>query len=218
MNADNDDKDLPLVVRGVHDENTVSQMWRCLGVGSAIKGVLCADGHLGYAQPVGGVIAYDRDISISGVGFDIACGNMAVKTDMTARELSGKIEGIAKDIANKIDFGVGGSYSESRNDVGTDMFDDAEAWKRADVEELKDLAFRQLGTVGGGNHYVDVFVDDEDGHVWVGVHFGSRGLGHKTATKYLKLAGGKDGMNVAPALVSDDTELGERYFHAMELA
>ena len=53
----------------------------------------------------------------------------------------------------------------------------------------------QLGTVGSGNHYVDLF-EDEEGFVWIGVHFGSRGLGHKTATKHLKLAGGKDGMEV----------------------
>ena len=44
-----------------------------------VGGVLCADGHLGYAQPVGGVIAYEEHISVSGVGFDIACGNMAVR-------------------------------------------------------------------------------------------------------------------------------------------
>ena len=56
-------------------------MRRCMGVGSAVRGVLCADGHLGYAHPIGGVVAYEEHISISGVGFDIACGNMAVKLD-----------------------------------------------------------------------------------------------------------------------------------------
>src|SRR6202162_1370023 len=75
----------------------------------------------------------------------------------------------------------------------------------------------QLGTVGSGNHYVDLF-EDEDGFVWVGVHFGSRGLGHKSATKYLKEAGGRDGMDVEPALVRADSELGRCYLAAMELA
>ena len=59
--------------------------WRKCGtactVGNAVAGVICADGHLGYAQPVGGVIAYEKQISISGVGFDIGCGNMAVRLD-----------------------------------------------------------------------------------------------------------------------------------------
>jgi tRNA-splicing ligase RtcB len=59
---------------------------------------------------------------------------------------------------------------------------------------------------------------DEDGFVWIGTHFGSRGLGHTSATRYLKLAGGKDGMNVPPAVIPDDGELGSRYLAAMHLA
>ena len=58
---------------------------------------------------------------------------------------------------------------------------------------------------------------DEDDHVWIGVHFGSRGLGHSTATKYLKLAGGKDGMNVPPAILDAKTDLGRAYLAGMEL-
>ena len=54
--------------------------------------------------------------------------------------------------------------------------------------------------------------------MWIGVHFGSRGLGHKSATKYLKDAGGQDGINVAPAVVAVASELGQRYLAAMELA
>ena len=59
---------------------------------------------------------------------------------------------------------------------------------------------------------------DEDGFVWIGVHFGSRGLGHTSATRYLKAAGGKDGMNVPPAVIDEDSELGRRYIAAMQLA
>ena len=59
---------------------------------------------------------------------------------------------------------------------------------------------------------------DGDGYVWIGVHFGSRGLGHTSATRYLKAAGGQDGMNVPPAVVDEDSELGRRYIAAMELA
>src|SRR5205085_12565827 len=66
---------------GEHDDKTITQMHRCMGVGSVAAGVLCAEGDLGYAQPVGGVIAYEEHISVSGVGFDIGCGNMAVMLD-----------------------------------------------------------------------------------------------------------------------------------------
>ena len=85
------------------------------------------------------------------------------------------------------------------------------------MRELKHTAADQLGTVGGGNHYVDIFADEQD-RIWVGVHFGSRGLGHKTATHFLKAAGGKDGMDVPPTVVSDASPLGEDYIAAMTLA
>src|SRR5262249_44002239 len=71
----------PLKVFGEHDHATVAQMRNCMSVGNVVAGVVCADGHLGYAQPVGGVIAYEKQISISGVGFDIGCGNMAIRLD-----------------------------------------------------------------------------------------------------------------------------------------
>ena len=70
----------PIII-GQHDAATVGQMQNCMRHGNVAAGVICADGHLGYAQPVGGVIAYRDQISVSGVGFDIACGNMAVKLD-----------------------------------------------------------------------------------------------------------------------------------------
>lgn len=77
-----------LKIHGEHDDNTLKQMWQALGTGSVHKGVLCADGHYGYAHPIGGVIAYEDHISISGVGFDIASGNMAVKLDLTYDDIA----------------------------------------------------------------------------------------------------------------------------------
>src|SRR5262249_21008144 len=71
----------PLRVFGRHDDATIAQMRNCMAVGNVVGGVICADGHLGYAQPACGVIAYEGQISISGVGFDIGCGNMAAQLD-----------------------------------------------------------------------------------------------------------------------------------------
>jgi len=207
-----------LKIFGDHQDNTIKQMWNCLAVGNVKQGVICADGHQGYcSHPVGGVVAYKDQISISGVGFDIACGNMAVKTSRKFSDI-GDIPEIARKIHKKIDFGMGGNYSVSRNDIkDVALFDDEEAWKAADVEDLKRLAYGQLGTVGSGNHYIDLFEGD-DGYVWVGVHFGSRGLGHKSATKYLNLAGGVDGVDATPTIVDADSEIGVRYLAAMHLA
>src|SRR5262249_46069858 len=81
----------PLKVFGAHEEATLAQMRNSMSVGNVTAGVICADGHLGYAHPVGGVIAYEKQISISGVGFDIGCGNMAVRLDTG-------FEAIAKDV------------------------------------------------------------------------------------------------------------------------
>lgn len=204
----------PLTVLGDHEASTVDQMRNCMKVGNVVAGVICADGHLGYAQPVGGVIAYDGQISISGVGFDIACGNMAVKLDVRHDEIAVRVPDITREIAKTISFGVGRSNDEKVDHV---LFDDAEAWKAADREEFKAKARSQLGTVGSGNHYVDL-MRDEAGFVWIGVHFGSRGLGHSSATKYIKAAGGKDGIHVPPAVVDEQSEIGARYIAAMELA
>ncbi|HEX4611991.1 MAG TPA: RtcB family protein, partial [Urbifossiella sp.] len=193
-----------LKVFGTHDENTIAQMEACFQAGGA-HAVLCADGHKGYSQPVGGVIAYQGAVSVSGVGFDIACGNMAVKTDAKLADVQPHIETIMDDVFGQISFGVG---RVNDTPIDHELFDDA-AW---DVmpENSKGMARQQLGTVGSGNHYVDIFVD-EHGFVWVGVHFGSRGLGHKTATMYLHAAGGKDGMDVPPTLVPEESQIGQSY-------
>jgi tRNA-splicing ligase RtcB len=204
----------PLKVFGEHEAATIAQMRNCMAVGNVVGGVICADGHLGYAQPVGGVIAYEKQISISGVGFDIGCGNMAVRLDTPFSAIADRVGPIIQDVARTISFGIGRTNEERAEHT---LFDDGDAWHESDMEAYRQKATNQLGTVGSGNHYVDL-MRDEDGFVWIGVHFGSRGLGHTSASRYLKAAGGKDGMNVPPAVIDEDSELGRRYIAAMELA
>jgi tRNA-splicing ligase RtcB (3'-phosphate/5'-hydroxy nucleic acid ligase) len=204
----------PLQIFGQHDDATIAQMRNCMSVGNVIAGAICADGHLGYAQPVGGVIAYEKQISISGVGFDIGCGNMAVRLDVPYSTIVDLVRPIIKDVSRAISFGIGRTNNER---VEHELFDDGEAWTESDMLGYRQKAAAQLGTVGSGNHYVDLMRDESD-MVWIGVHFGSRGLGHTAATRYLKLAGGKDGMNVPPAVIEEDSEIGRRYIAAMELA
>jgi tRNA-splicing ligase RtcB (3'-phosphate/5'-hydroxy nucleic acid ligase) len=206
--------DSPLKIFGQHDDKTIEQMRACMTVGNCVAGVICADGHLGYAQPVGGVIAYEKQISISGVGFDIGCGNMAVRLDTRFDDIRDKVGPILSDVRKVISFGIGRNNDER---VEHEIFDDSDAWRASDMGEYRQKAVAQLGTVGSGNHYVDL-MRDENGFVWIGVHFGSRGLGHTSATRYLKAAGGKDGMHVPPAVVDEDSEIGRRYIAAMQLA
>jgi tRNA-splicing ligase RtcB len=197
---------------GEHDAATIRQIETCVAAGGE-RGVLCADGHKGYAQPIGGVIAYKHKISLSGVGFDIACGNLAIRTDVTRPQLQSSIQKIMDDVVRDISFGIG---HKSKTRVEHELFDDP-AWELQPMRGLKPVAADQLGTVGGGNHYVDLFADEKD-RIWVGVHFGSRGLGHKTATHFLKAAGGKDGMDVPPTVVDEKSEIGHDYLAGMHLA
>jgi tRNA-splicing ligase RtcB (3'-phosphate/5'-hydroxy nucleic acid ligase) len=167
----------PLKIFGQHNDATVARMRNCMGVGNVVVGVICADGDLGYAQLVGGVIAYEKQIRFSGVGFDIGCGNMALQLDTPCTAIEGRVGAIIKDVARVISFDIGLTNDE-RGEHG--VFDDGDAWRASDLEAYRQKAATQLGTVGSGNHYVDL-MRDEAGWVWVGVHFCSRGLGHTSA-------------------------------------
>ena len=203
---------VPLTIFGQHDDATLRQMETCLATGSAAAGVLCADGHLGYNHPIGGVVGYEDDISISGVGYDIACGNKAVRLDARYEQIAPRAEAILQDIARNVSFGMGRANREKVDDP---LFE-SDLWQAAGVMDLKRLAREQLGTVGGGNHYVDLFYDDE-GFVWIGVHFGSRGLGHKITTKYLKAAKASGDMLAPPALLPAASSAGQGYLAGIEL-
>ena len=219
---------LKKVIFGTHDENTLRQFENCLKVGNVVGGALCADGHYGYSQPVGGVIVYDGQISPSGVGYDIACGNKAVKTNLYYDDVKADLPKIMDQIQEEIPFGVARTNPER---VDHELFDDKDwdVFKRIgkhEHDELKALARSQLGTTGSGNHYVDLLIDKKTKEVWIGNHFGSRGLGHRTATGFLNLAKGREfsagniqePMEQPPTLLDIDSELGDMYYRAMKLA
>jgi tRNA-splicing ligase RtcB (3'-phosphate/5'-hydroxy nucleic acid ligase) len=193
------------------DEGAFAQIANCSK--DAAHVALMADHHKGYAVPIGGVVAYVDKVSPSGVGYDIACGNKAVLLDIPARDVRRKIRKIMDKIWANLSFGVGQS---NETVVDHELFDD-ETWKLPAVKKLKQMARNQLGTIGSGNHYVDLFADEED-RTWVGVHFGSRGLGHKTATYFLNEGGAVDGMDAQPLVLDVRSSLGADYLACMELA
>jgi tRNA-splicing ligase RtcB len=181
---------------------------------TAARAALMADHHLGYAVPIGGVVAYRGQVSPSGVGYDIGCGNKAVLTDAPAAEVRKHIARIMDDVWRGLSFGVG---RRNREDVHHPLFDDDPAWGVDAARVLKDMAREQLGTVGSGNHFVDLF-EDEQGRVWIGVHFGSRGFGHKIATHFIRAGGGRDGIHVEPVVLDAGSSLGRDYIACMALA
>jgi tRNA-splicing ligase RtcB len=199
-------------------DRALEQLNRCTH--EATAAVLCADHHVGYSQPIGAAIAYPNHISPSGVGYDIGCGNKAVKTD--ARVADVDIGQVMDDIARQIGFGVGRPNPDPVDHPVLERINKAEFRPQ---HHMIQMAQNQLGTVGSGNHYVDLFADEE-GWLWIGVHFGSRGFGYRTASGFLALAQGKafsdkasEGeMDSPPVLFATDSALGQEYLTAMHLA
>ncbi|MDF1504340.1 RtcB family protein [Roseisolibacter sp. H3M3-2] len=159
------------------------------------------------------------------------CGNAAIRTDRTLADLGPTpekqkqaLEHLADEIAGTLSFGMG--RRNRADDAPTDdpLFEDP-AWRavpgsKKEVGALKTKARQQLGTIGGGNHYVDVFAD-EAGALWVGVHFGSRGLGHTVATGFTAIAQGKRwGERAAEqeTLLHLGSPSGDDYWELMHLA
>src|SRR3954464_591426 len=206
------------------DRRSLEQLKRCMEAGEAEFGVLCADHHPGYSQPIGGGIAYEGYVSPSGVGYDIGCGNKAACTDLTRDDLDalGGVEALMGEVTRRISFGMGVPAAERTDHPVPDAIRNADF---APQRKLVQLAASQLGTVGSGNHYVNL-MEDEQGRIWIGVHFGSRGFGHKTASGFLALAQGLpfDGrapegeMDSPPVLFEVGSELGEAYVAAMRVA
>jgi tRNA-splicing ligase RtcB (3'-phosphate/5'-hydroxy nucleic acid ligase) len=191
---------------GQPDERTRQQLERCLV--EADFGVLCADSHVGYAMPIGGAAAYPDHISPNGVGWDIGCGNKAARTPLRADEV--EIPKVMDEIVRQISFGIGRSSGWR---VDHPVLDKIEQANFEPQRQLAKLARDQLGTVGGGNHYVDLLADEE-GLLWVGVHFGSRGFGHKSAGAFFS----EGPMDSPPVLLDTRTDLGQAYIEAMTLA
>jgi tRNA-splicing ligase RtcB len=210
-------------ILGTHDERTIQQLERCVAAEDGAIGVLCADGHVGYSMPIGGVVAYQGFVSPSGVGYDIACGNMAVQTNLMVRDIPyAEMERIANEIQRRISFGIGRKNNEP---IDSPVFDRIAKSPVPQQAAMVQQAQAQLGTVGSGNHYVDV-LEDEAGTLWVGVHFGSRGIGHKTATGFMKIAQGgtfgegraKGEMDAPPLLLDIAQPSGQDYIEAMQIA
>lgn len=217
-----------MIIRGAHDDATIEQMQHVAA--SAAYTALMADGHRGYYMPIGGVAAFRNVVSPHGVGVDIACGNMAVKTDLTVDDTVTKqyLGEVADEITAAIGFGMGQPTNPSP-DAPTDhpLFRDPR-WDIIHPKvrgNLRDRARAQLGTVGGGNHYVDIF-SDEDGAIWVGCHFGSRGLGYITSTGMIGQSQGTPWRDLHPVAdwgrpvllgLGGGDWLGPQYWDLMEL-
>lgn len=190
------------------------------------------DGHWGYGFPIGGVAAFDREtgiISPGGVGYDINCGMRLIRTDLTLADVAPRLERLMTELFRRVPAGVGskGFVRADRREFDEVMRKGARwciergyGWRHdlerieergcipdADPSKVSDYAvergINQLGTLGSGNHYLEVQVAADDrifdkptatalgitgrDQIMVMVHCGSRGFGHQVASDYLKV-------------------------------
>lgn len=143
---------------------------------------LMPDTHQGYGMPIGGVVALEGAVSPNMVGVDMGCGMLAVKTnlkDISVDDLKRTMDLIR----NKIPLGMNHHKENQENDIF-----DSDIWEKTIIcKEEKEAARKQLGTLGGGNHFIEI-QKGNDGHIWFMIHSGSRNLGFKVANYYNKLA------------------------------
>lgn len=211
-------KNLTVFGKEIIDQKCIDQINNCIGLEDI--GVLTPDAHYGYGHPIGGAVAYKNHVSVSGVGFDIACGNKAVRTNIQASDVD--VPKVMDEIFRRISFGIGRINDEKVDHIVFEVIENAEFKPQ---RKLLQSAIAQLGTVGSGNHFIDLFTDNE-GYLWIGVHFGSRGFGHKTATGFIAMSQGlsfeekgKEGsMDSPPILLELSSQIGQDYLQAMELA
>jgi tRNA-splicing ligase RtcB (3'-phosphate/5'-hydroxy nucleic acid ligase) len=158
---------------------------------------LMPDAHLGKGSMVGSVIATKEAVIPATVGVDIGCGMMAVKTPFQSGILDGKLSALRSAIEEAIPVGFN-SYDES-----VDESSYWEGWKdfgdlHQGVRDRKARAMKQLGTLGGGNHFIEVCLDTENA-VWLMLHSGSRNIGKEIAERHITTAKSLWPLNELPA-------------------
>ncbi len=144
------------------------------------------DVHLGIGATVGTVIATQKAIIPAAVGVDIGCGMMAVKTPLDAKVVQDKIKEIRHSIERSIPVGHYGNKNISESVMSFPGWETIKELAYVD-RDLTQKAQSQLGSLGGGNHFVEICLDTED-NVWVMLHSGSRHIGKNLAQRYMNEA------------------------------
>lgn len=214
------------------DEAAYKQLEEACRLPVAISGSLLPDAHLGYALPVGGVVALENAVSPAFVGFDIACRMKLSILDIEPgafRKLRGKL---ARNLDAVTSFGLGADFEDGKRDH--EVMEDSIWQENSEARKLKDKARKQLGSSGGGNHFADLMVGTVEkekewlpfkkGDTFVALvtHSGSRGTGHNLATHYKKVAEDitsktSRGIPKNYAWLDLDHEAGHEYWQVMQL-
>ena len=168
------------------DDNTLYQAKNLANLPFAFKHVcLMPDAHSGYGMPIGGVLAADGVIVPNAVGVDIGCGMCAVKTDLKfTPNIQKKLGKIVEEIREKVPVGFTHHIKYQDEEL---MPQNYEIENMPVVKKEYKSALKQLGTLGGGNHFIEIQKDKEK-MIWIMIHSGSRNIGKQVADHYNKIA------------------------------
>src|SRR5699024_5966270 len=214
------------------DQQAYDQLEKACRLPVALAGALLPDAHLGYALPVGGVVALNNAVSPAFVGFDIACRMKMSILDISVDAFEKRREQLAANLDDVTQFGLGANFGFNRR--SHPVQDDPRWTEIKPAKKLREKADRQLGSSGSGNHFADLMVgtvvqnrawlplDKGDQFVALVTHSGSRGTGYKLATHYKNLAEEhtqriSKGISKSYAWLSLDSAAGQEYWQAMQL-
>ncbi|RLK25938.1 tRNA-splicing ligase RtcB [Micromonospora sp. M71_S20] len=180
-------------------EPQAAQQLRNIGALPWVQGVaVMPDVHFGKGATVGSVIAMRQAVSPAAVGVDIGCGMSAVRTSLTAADLPDDLAGLRSAIEATIPVGFNQREKpvDPRRVRGLEQAGWDDFWRRfADLDrrvaQLETRAQRQMGTLGGGNHFIEVCLEQggaDEGRVWLMLHSGSRNIGKELAERHIAVA------------------------------
>src|SRR3954449_46770 len=145
---------------------------------------LMPDAHVGIGATVGSVIPTDGAIIPAAVGVDIGCGMIATETDLTADDLPESLQALMPLIEQRIPAGVGKGHHSVLPGTDDRLAELGRPATDLDAKQTKTVA-EQFGSLGSGNHFVEVCLDERD-RVWTVLHSGSRGIGNQLARKHIE--------------------------------
>lgn len=213
------------------DAKVENQIYTAARLPVARQAAVMPDAHVGYALPIGGVIALENAVSPYFVGFDIACRMHITILDLDPGDFLSNRSQFIDDLDAVTHFGVGVTSDRLDHPVLSD-----DTWKTiATAKNRYDLAAKQIGTSGAGNHFADLMIGNvvlerdwlplkiNQSFVALVTHSGSRGFGHKMATHYSQLAKEQTakkarGIHRDYAWLDLDTDAGREYWAVMQLA
>ena len=208
------------------DDETLRQFKNCYSEDFVAEAALMPDAHLGYVAPIGAVLKTKDYVVPAWVGFDIGCGLIAIKIngDKLIEKITKNSDKIYEKIMKNVPMGVG-EYNQEKDITGKTKKEFESLLKdfqkkphdKSILNYLKTTAIRHLGTLGAGNHFIELGYDSKTKkELWLIVHSGSRGIGHTVAKKYMIKASKSKKEYERTFPLSSKSEMGKEYLNILD--